>query len=120
MCRAGEILGYDNIWGGPWRHRTIQVVGIASVALVITTVPAAYYCKNWFWGIYAFWVIGPPTWFFLEYFFVFGRRDEPHALELLKAGQDVAQKFWAALLVLLAGIGHVRWDLSLFHIGGGK
>ena len=68
MCRAGEILGYDNIWGGTWRHRTIQVVGIASVALVTTTVPAAYYCKNWFWGIYAFWVIGPPRGFFWSTF----------------------------------------------------
>ena len=62
------------------------------------------------------WVIAPPSWFFVEYYFVFDRKEDPDALERFKVGQDIAQKFWAALLVLLAGIGYFQWHLSL----GGK
>jgi hypothetical protein len=34
-------------------------------------------------------------------------------VDLVKAGQDVSQKFWAALIVLLAGIGYFQWHLSI-------
>jgi hypothetical protein len=119
MNRAGEILGYDNVWGSARRRSVVRAVGILAGVLVAVTVPASYWCEHWFLGIYAFWVIAPPIWFFVEYFYVFGRRDDPHALELLKGGEDVAQKFWAALLVLLTGIGYFRWHLSLFHGGEG-
>jgi hypothetical protein len=53
------------------------------------------------------------SWFFIEYHFVFNRKDDPNAVEQIKMSQDVAQKFWAALLVLLAGIGVFQWHLSL-------
>jgi hypothetical protein len=58
-------------------------------------------------------VIGPPSWFFIEYFFVFDRRQDRLALEQFKVGQDIAQKFWAALLLLLAGIGYFKWHVSI-------
>jgi hypothetical protein len=115
MTRLGTIMGYENIWGNDLRQRIIYGAACVSTLLVAVTIPASYFCEKWFYWIYGFWVIAPPSWFFVEFFFVFGRRDDKHALDLFKMGQDVAQKFWAALLVLLTGIGHLRWHISLFH-----
>jgi hypothetical protein len=91
----------------------VWFVGISAISFATVSVFVSLHSQYWYPRIYAFWIIVPPSWFFVEFYFVFGRRDDPHALELVKVGQDVAQKFWAALLVLLAGIGYFKWHLSL-------
>ena len=88
------------------------VVGLTSLLLGALSVWVSLRSRYWDPRIYAFWVIAPPAWFFIEYHFI-GRKDGEFALQQLQAGQDVAQKFWAALLVLLAGIGYFQWKLTL-------
>ena len=63
--------------------------------------------------IYAFWIIFPPSWFFIEYHFVFDRKEDPNALDQFRLGQDIAQKFWAALILLLGGVGYFKWNFSV-------
>lgn len=40
------------------------------------------------------WTIGPPLWFFIEYYLL----TPSHDLAAVKQGQDLASKFWAAVL----------------------
>ena len=106
-----------NTWGDAtdWglRRIVIWIVGGASVVLAISSVCISLRSQYWYPRLYGFWIIGPPIWFFFEYHFIFNRKDDDAARDQLKMAQDVAQKFWAALLVLLAGIGYFQWHLSL-------
>ncbi len=99
-------------WGSKPRQYLVWAVGITAVGIAIWTVRLSLRSLYWYPWVYAFWVIAPPIWFFIEFYFIFDRRNEPEIVALLKAGQDVAQKFWAALLVLLAGIGYFQWHLG--------
>lgn len=50
----------------------------------------------------AFWSVGPPLWFFFEYFYYFPKYGNSTAgFAGLKAAQDVTAKVWAAIAVLL-------------------
>lgn len=105
-----------NIWGDPsdwgWRRVVVWIVAFAAIALAGWSVfDLSLRSLRWYSWVYGSWVIGPPIWFFFEYHFVFSRKDD--RLEQFKYAQDLAQKFWAALLVLLAGIGYFQWHLSL-------
>jgi len=102
-----------NNWGSESRRAVVWVVGCSALVLALPSIFVSLNSEYWYPRIYAFWVIAPPSWFFVEYYFVFNRKEDPNSLERFKVGQDVAQKFWAALLVLLAGIGYFRWHLSL-------
>jgi len=102
-----------NTWGSRGRQILVWVVGISAIALAIASIRLSLCSEYWYRRVYAFWVLAPPAWFFIEYHFVFNRKDDSQAMEQLKMGQDVAQKFWAALLVLLAGIGVVQWHLTI-------
>jgi hypothetical protein len=44
------------------------------------------------------WAVVPPTWFWIEYFYVYRRYGQPDTLELFKYGQDVAKAIWAGVL----------------------
>jgi len=51
------------------------------------------------------WVVGPPVWFFIEYFFYFPAYGNPAAgFEKLKSAQDVTAKVWAAFAVALGAM----------------
>jgi hypothetical protein len=102
-----------NTWGSTKRQVVVWIVGLTAIGLAVTSIGLSLRSQYWYPRVYAFWIIAPPSWFFIEYHFVFNRKDDPHAIEQIKIGQDVAQKFWAALLVLLAGIGVFQWHLSL-------
>jgi hypothetical protein len=103
----------SNTWGSLGRSAVVWVVGVTSVLLGVLSILISLRSRYWYPRIYAFWVIAPPAWFFIEYHFIFDRKDDELALQQLQTGQDVAQKFWAALLVLLAGIGYFQWNLTL-------
>jgi hypothetical protein len=100
-------------WGSKRRQAVVWVVGTVSLVLAVLTLWISLRSSYWYPRIYFFWIIAPPAWFFVEFYFVFDRRDEPDMVDLVKAGQDVSQKFWAALIVLLAGIGYFQWHLSI-------
>jgi hypothetical protein len=53
------------------------------------------------------WILAPPIWFWIEYFFVYGKEDatkDKPALEAFKYGQDQASKIWLALVTVLFGL----------------
>jgi hypothetical protein len=102
-----------NLWGSSWRRVVVWIVGCSAIVLACITLCISLYSRYWYPRIYAFWIIFPPSWFFIEYHFVFNRKEDPDALDRFKVGQDVAQKFWAALILLLAGVGYFRWNFSL-------
>jgi hypothetical protein len=94
------------------RRTAVRIVGVVSGVLAALSIIASLLCRGWYPWIYGCWIMGPPLWFFAEYFFIFNRKDEETAREQLKIGQDLAQKIWAALIVLLAGIGYFRWEFK--------
>lgn len=47
------------------------------------------------------WVIGPPIWFFLEYFFLFKSHGAPGTFDQFKYGQELASKIWLGIVTLL-------------------
>lgn len=98
-----------NDWGS--RRIVVYIVGCGAVATAILSVIISLRSFRLYPWVYGFWIITPPMWFFAEYHFIFKRKDD--RLEQFKYMQDLAQKFWAALLVLLAGIGYFKWHLSL-------
>ena len=102
--------GDNDAWG--FRRIVVWIVGLLSAVLAVwSIIDLSQRSLYWYSRVYGFWVIAPPIWFFFEYNFIFKKVHSN--LELLKYGQDVAQKFWAALLVLLAGIGYFKWNLTL-------
>jgi hypothetical protein len=100
-------------WGSKGRQVVVWVVAWTFIVGALVSVLVSLRSLYWYPRIYAFWIIAPPGWFFVEYNFVFNRKDDPQALERFKVGQGMAEKFWASLLVLLAGIGYFQWHLSL-------
>ena len=88
-----------------WRHWI-------SFATFVVAVAFAIYCL-WFFGnapneqkrahvwLLGVWGLGPPAFFFLEYYFLWKQADTAQQ-QRLKAGRELAQPFWAAVGVLLA------------------
>jgi hypothetical protein len=53
----------------------------------------------------AVWALGPPLWFFYEYFHYFPAHGNPDAgFEQLKAHQAMATKVWFGMLLVLAAL----------------
>lgn len=50
----------------------------------------------------AIWAVGPPIWFWYEYFFVYRNHGEPDTFELFKHGQQVSLAIWAGVALALA------------------
>lgn len=54
-----------------------------------------------------YWTLVPPLWFFFEWFFLFDNIENigyPNATEILKHGQEVVSRVWAAVLALLLSL----------------
>lgn len=49
----------------------------------------------------AFWTIGPPLWFWLEYFWLFKCYGNPTMLEEFKHGQHVSTSIWAGVIAFM-------------------
>jgi hypothetical protein len=47
------------------------------------------------------WTIAPPLWFFVEFFLFFDNHNSSAAVEQLRASQEVAGRFWAAVLAVM-------------------
>lgn len=52
----------------------------------------------------AWWTLVPPSWFLFEWFVWFDNHDDPTAVALMRAGQDLASKFWASVLALMISL----------------
>ena len=49
----------------------------------------------------ALWTLVPPLWFAFEWFYWFDNHESEQAVKTLRTAQDVAGKFWAAVLTLI-------------------
>ena len=91
----------ENLYQGRIR-KLITLVGIIAIILVIGSIYVVTFSKLWAVIAYSFWAIAPPTWFFIEWVWLFDSRGDSRRLDKFKITIDLAQKFWAAVLVLLA------------------
>jgi len=96
--------------GAPlWILRMLQVSG--SIA-VVATAWALYCCQvrsetTFLEVMWAVWVLVPPAWFAIEYFYVFRRFNNVADLEAFKYGQDTAAKGWLAVVAVLSAVLHL-------------
>ena len=49
----------------------------------------------------AFWTLGPPIWFWFEYFWLFKSFGDPARLEEFKHGQQVSASIWAGVIAFM-------------------
>ena len=54
------------------------------------------------------WIIGPPIWFWIEYFIIYRRYGDPRAFESYKFGQQISVAIWAGLALLLVGLANAE------------
>ena len=93
----------------------VFVTAMVGVAIVIMTLWASYrsMCEKdavYVYIVIAIWAVGPPIWFWAEYFAIYLRLGKREAFDLFKYGQQVATAIWAgvfALLVLFANSGAI-------------
>ncbi|MCB1716505.1 MAG: hypothetical protein KDK04_10245 [Candidatus Competibacteraceae bacterium] len=49
----------------------------------------------------AFWTLGPPIWFWFEYFLLYKHFGDPTKLEEFKHGQQVSASIWAGVIAFM-------------------
>ena len=84
------------------RRPLITFVGLCAIAIAIACFYAIPHSKEWAATIYMFWAIAPPSWFFIEWVWLFKSYGDAHRLNQFKTTIDIAQKFWGGVLALLA------------------
>ena len=93
---------------GARARKIVRRAAYFSIACVLGTVVVVGYA--WAGGTYGLpilygtiglWAIGPPIWFWREYFYLYRAEGEPDTLELFKYGQDVSKAIWAGVLAAL-------------------
>ena len=94
------------IYADEKRRRTVNFIAIfAIIGAVISLFFAAFgpgkdaICIHA--AVYAFWVIGPPLWFFFEYFYFFDNWHNPKAVDEFKYVEGLTSKCWASVLIIL-------------------
>lgn len=96
-----------SVFNGYWRGIHWGVILCAFLLALVSLVvgmtwgnnPSAHRtCKE---ILYAIWVLGPPIWFFIEYFYLFRQHGKPCCIETFKYGQELASRIWLALVVVL-------------------
>jgi hypothetical protein len=100
----GSPLGasrQDSLYSG-WKQVLVTMLFISTPILAIYS---AYSIQSIgraaaLWH-YAAWCLGPPAWFLLEWVWLFDHQGGPTRLAKFQTTIELAQKFWAAVLVLL-------------------
>jgi hypothetical protein len=80
----------------------VVAAAFASIGLLLLTIAVAVdawmTCDPTFLYIVgAVWAVGPPSWFWYEYFYLFPKYGDPDGFERLKYGQQVAVAIWAGV-----------------------
>ncbi len=100
----------------PRPKRVIRIAITVSLLAVAATLGVVIYSINakdvvpLYFAI-GLWAIGPPAWFWYEYYWLYRKYGEPDTLELFKYGQDVSKAIWAGVLaglIALAVSGAVK------------
>ena len=85
-------------------------VGILSLLFAIVCIwlgfdpPRSLAWDYWKRVIIAIWIVGPPTWLFIDYFFLYKRWGLDNSFPSFKHGQEVVAKFWIGVSTLLSGL----------------
>lgn len=89
----------------PLLFGTLFVIGFLATSAVIFFGNSYFSCtvhKRLSQIVLALWGVGPPLWFFFEYFYYFPKHGNPTAgFSSLKDAQEVTSKLWAATAALL-------------------
>ena len=93
-----------------WMVFAFATVGVVLVGMTVWTSYQSICDKDpiYVYGIIAIWAVGPPVWFWAEYFGIYLRWGNRESFDLFKYGQQVATAIWAgvfALLVLFVNSG---------------
>lgn len=78
----------------------VAVIGFAVTLLFVARGQTYSFHRKLSQVLLALWVLGPPLWFFYEFFYYFptyGNMAEGAGYEKLKGAQDVTAKLWAAV-----------------------
>jgi len=89
--------------------------GILTVAASVAVIAAAASVGLAIWGwcsvnvnliylVLPFWIVGPPIWFWFDYFKVYRRYGDPEAFDSYKHGQQISIAIWAAFALLFAAL----------------
>ena len=84
-----------------WRKKLVIGLGVAAVVFAIASIPLVQGNRKVAFGTYAFWAIAPPAWFFVEWAWIFESYGDPDRTAQFKTSVELAQKFWAGVLVML-------------------
>lgn len=93
-CRSKAVL---------WLARLLATVLLVSSAWAIYVFYACRYDVP-LKVVLGCWLIGPPAWFAIEYFYIYRPNSHRLDFEQLKYGQDVMAKVWLAVVALMAAI----------------
>ena len=53
-----------------------------------------------------FWIVGPPVWFWFDYFKVYRRYGDPEAFDSYKHGQQISIAIWAAFAIMFGAFAN--------------
>jgi hypothetical protein len=70
IARADQLMGAERLYYG-WKRSLVTVLGAIAVPLAIASVFAVRYSKECGVYVYMFWAIAPPSWFFIEWVWLF-------------------------------------------------
>lgn len=59
---------------------------------------------GWIYAVIPHWVLGPPIWFWCDYFLIYRKYGDPDAFDSFKHAQQISLAIWAAVALLLAGL----------------
>jgi outer membrane protein OmpA-like peptidoglycan-associated protein len=84
----------------------VTVAAGAAIILLLLTAAAAVFAWNThspklLYALAAIWAVGPPAWFWFEYFYLYRSLGNPEAFEQFKYGQQVAVAIWAGVALAL-------------------
>jgi hypothetical protein len=91
--------------------------GILTVAASVAVIGAAASVGLAIWSwcsvnvtliylVLPFWIVGPPVWFWFDYFKVYRRYGDPEAFDSYKHGQQISIAIWAAFALLFAALAN--------------
>ena len=93
-----------------WRIRTFVLL-LGLVVAAWGAFKAYHHPKDHLWLMLntVVWSIGPPTWFMVEYVYLFPKLDNnPAHKDDLKYGQGLFKAFWAGIAALLVAIYKIQ------------
>lgn len=106
MITDPKIPSYDN---NSVANKITSAVAWISILVALLTLYIVYDAWNTTYGFWLYvaigvWAVGPPVWFWSEYFFVYRKWGKDGTLELFKYGQQVAGAIWAGMLAGLIAL----------------